>query len=125
MPWKEQIIYCCLYRAGGKDEECLTQSIGGENLYGNTYRQVMPVWLLQGAQEAQLLLPCSSQKASPRLSQGLQSCASCKGTSQRNNPRFSCPFQVFLELSREQEKDNFDLALDGTFDWKQLQQEDC
>ncbi|NXA95419.1 ABCA9 protein, partial [Melanocharis versteri] len=37
---------------------------------------------------------------------------------------FSCPFQVFLELSREQEKDNFDLTLDGTFDWKQLQQED-
>ncbi|XP_059720198.1 ATP-binding cassette sub-family A member 9 isoform X2 [Haemorhous mexicanus] len=33
--------------------------------------------------------------------------------------------QVFLELSREQEKDNFDLTLDGTFDWKQLQQEDC
>ncbi|KAM4890097.1 ATP-binding cassette sub-family A member 9-like [Sylvia borin] len=33
--------------------------------------------------------------------------------------------QVFLELSREQEKDNFDLALDGAFDWKQLQQEDC
>ncbi|NXC31749.1 ABCAA protein, partial [Campylorhamphus procurvoides] len=33
-------------------------------------------------------------------------------------------FQVFLELSREQEKDNFDLALDGPFDWKQLQQED-
>ncbi|NXH11820.1 ABCAA protein, partial [Bucco capensis] len=32
--------------------------------------------------------------------------------------------QVFLELSREQEKDNFDLTLDGTFDWKQLQQED-
>ncbi|NXN97469.1 ABCAA protein, partial [Rhinopomastus cyanomelas] len=36
----------------------------------------------------------------------------------------SCSFQVFLELSREQEKDNFDLALDGTFEWKQLQQED-
>ncbi|NXR03840.1 ABCAA protein, partial [Sagittarius serpentarius] len=36
----------------------------------------------------------------------------------------SCPFQVFLELSREQEKDNFDLTLDGTFKWKQLQQED-
>ncbi|NWV20453.1 ABCA9 protein, partial [Origma solitaria] len=36
----------------------------------------------------------------------------------------SCPFQVFLELSREQEKDNFDLTLDGTFDWKQLQQEE-
>ncbi|NXY02977.1 ABCAA protein, partial [Pteruthius melanotis] len=35
-----------------------------------------------------------------------------------------CPIQVFLELSREQEKDNFDLTLDGTFDWKQLQQED-
>ncbi|NWS77630.1 ABCAA protein, partial [Crotophaga sulcirostris] len=35
-----------------------------------------------------------------------------------------CPFQVFLELSREQEKDNFDLTLDGTFEWKQLQQED-
>ncbi|XP_062362497.1 ATP-binding cassette sub-family A member 10-like [Cinclus cinclus] len=33
--------------------------------------------------------------------------------------------QVFLELSREHEKDNFDLTLDGTFDWKQLQQEDC
>ncbi|NWH25845.1 ABCAA protein, partial [Grus americana] len=36
----------------------------------------------------------------------------------------SCPLQVFLELSREQEKDNFDLTLDGTFEWKQLQQED-
>ncbi|NWU57048.1 ABCAA protein, partial [Dromas ardeola] len=36
----------------------------------------------------------------------------------------SSPFQVFLELSREQEKDNFDLTLDGTFEWKQLQQED-
>ncbi|NXP86192.1 ABCA9 protein, partial [Passerina amoena] len=35
-----------------------------------------------------------------------------------------CSFQVFLELSREQEKENFDLTLDGTFDWKQLQQED-
>ncbi|NXM38200.1 ABCA9 protein, partial [Gymnorhina tibicen] len=35
-----------------------------------------------------------------------------------------CPFQVLLELSREQEKENFDLTLDGTFDWKQLQQED-
>ncbi|XP_076209679.1 ATP-binding cassette sub-family A member 10-like isoform X1 [Aptenodytes patagonicus] len=33
--------------------------------------------------------------------------------------------QVFLELSREQEKDNFDPTLDGTFEWKQLQQEDC
>ncbi|KAM6050798.1 ATP-binding cassette sub-family A member 10 isoform 1-T1 [Chlamydotis macqueenii] len=33
--------------------------------------------------------------------------------------------QVFLELCREQEKDNFDLTLDGTFEWKQLQQEDC
>ncbi|NXA35903.1 ABCAA protein, partial [Eudromia elegans] len=32
--------------------------------------------------------------------------------------------QVFLELSREQEKENFDLTLDGTFDWKQLQQEE-
>ncbi|NXE05293.1 ABCAA protein, partial [Lophotis ruficrista] len=36
----------------------------------------------------------------------------------------SRPFQVFLELCREQEKDNFDLTLDGTFEWKQLQQED-
>uniref|UniRef100_A0A8C6Z540 ABC transporter domain-containing protein n=1 Tax=Nothoprocta perdicaria TaxID=30464 RepID=A0A8C6Z540_NOTPE len=34
------------------------------------------------------------------------------------------PSAVFLELSREQEKENFDLTLDGTFDWKQLQQED-
>uniref|UniRef100_A0A8C8BFN4 ABC transporter domain-containing protein n=1 Tax=Otus sunia TaxID=257818 RepID=A0A8C8BFN4_9STRI len=33
--------------------------------------------------------------------------------------------QVFLELSREQEKGDFDLALDGTFEWKQLQLEDC
>ncbi|NWS10674.1 ABCA9 protein, partial [Pachyramphus minor] len=32
--------------------------------------------------------------------------------------------QVFLELCREQEKDNFDLTLDGTFEWKQLQQEE-
>ncbi|NWR32825.1 ABCAA protein, partial [Tachuris rubrigastra] len=36
----------------------------------------------------------------------------------------SCTFQVFLELSREQEKDNFDLTLDGTFEWKHLQQEE-
>ncbi|NXE27421.1 ABCAA protein, partial [Ardeotis kori] len=36
----------------------------------------------------------------------------------------SHPFQVFLELCREQAKDNFDLTLDGTFEWKQLQQED-
>ncbi|NWZ39588.1 ABCA9 protein, partial [Brachypodius atriceps] len=36
----------------------------------------------------------------------------------------SYPFQVFLELSREQEKENFDLTLDGAFDWKRLQQED-
>ncbi|NWH66418.1 ABCAA protein, partial [Geococcyx californianus] len=35
-----------------------------------------------------------------------------------------CPFQVFWELSREQEKDNLDLTLDGTFEWKQLQEED-
>ncbi|KAM9222080.1 ATP-binding cassette sub-family A member 10-like [Leptosomus discolor] len=33
--------------------------------------------------------------------------------------------QVFLELSREQEKDDFDLTSDGAFEWKQLQQEDC
>ncbi|NWU12884.1 ABCA9 protein, partial [Cephalopterus ornatus] len=36
----------------------------------------------------------------------------------------SCTFQVFLELSREQEKDNFDLTLDGTFEWKQLHHEE-
>lgn len=61
----------------------------------------------------------------------MQSYTSCKGASQylvkvREIIRvLSCPFQVFLELSREQEKDNFDLTLDGTFEWKQLQQEDC
>lgn len=43
VPQKQQIIYCCLYTAGGKAEECLSQSFGGENLYGNTYRQGMPV----------------------------------------------------------------------------------
>ncbi|XP_067403873.1 uncharacterized protein [Emydura macquarii macquarii] len=32
--------------------------------------------------------------------------------------------QVFLELTREQEMDNFDMALEGTFKWKKLQQED-
>ncbi|KFO87882.1 ATP-binding cassette sub-family A member 10, partial [Buceros rhinoceros silvestris] len=32
----------------------------------------------------------------------------------------SCSFQVFLELSREQETDNFDLTLDGAFEWKRL-----
>ncbi|XP_008492894.2 ATP-binding cassette sub-family A member 10 isoform X1 [Calypte anna] len=32
--------------------------------------------------------------------------------------------QVFLELAREQEKENFDLTLGGTYEWKQLQQED-
>ncbi|NXG67151.1 ABCAA protein, partial [Hemiprocne comata] len=36
----------------------------------------------------------------------------------------SCLFQVVLELSREQEKDNSDLTLGGTFKWKHLQQED-
>lgn len=45
--------------------------------------------------------------------------------SQRNNQGFILPFQVFLELSREQERDNFDPTLDGTFEWKQLQQEEC
>ncbi|NWQ92203.1 ABCAA protein, partial [Burhinus bistriatus] len=37
---------------------------------------------------------------------------------------FKARHAVFLELSREQEKDNFDMTLDGTFEWKQLQQED-
>nr|XP_014432059.1 ATP-binding cassette sub-family A member 9 isoform X2 [Pelodiscus sinensis] len=32
--------------------------------------------------------------------------------------------QVFLELSREQEMNNFDTALEGTFEWKRLHQED-
>uniref|UniRef100_A0A8D0HD28 ABC transporter domain-containing protein n=1 Tax=Sphenodon punctatus TaxID=8508 RepID=A0A8D0HD28_SPHPU len=32
--------------------------------------------------------------------------------------------QVFLELCREQERENFDLTLDATFEWRQLQQED-
>ncbi|XP_029455151.1 ATP-binding cassette sub-family A member 9-like isoform X2 [Rhinatrema bivittatum] len=32
--------------------------------------------------------------------------------------------QVFLELTKEQEREDFDMALDTTFDWKQLQQED-
>ncbi|XP_074871065.1 ATP-binding cassette sub-family A member 9-like isoform X2 [Carettochelys insculpta] len=32
--------------------------------------------------------------------------------------------QVFLELSREQEMDNFDMALEGTFEWNRLQQDD-
>nr|XP_033816948.1 ATP-binding cassette sub-family A member 9-like isoform X2 [Geotrypetes seraphini] len=32
--------------------------------------------------------------------------------------------QVFLELTKEQERDDFDLTLDTTFDWKRLQQED-
>ncbi|NXG78191.1 ABCAA protein, partial [Baryphthengus martii] len=36
----------------------------------------------------------------------------------------TCPFQVFLELSREQEKENFDLTFDRDFEWKKLQQED-
>lgn len=30
-----------------------------------------------------------------------------------------CLFQAFLDLSREQAKDNFDLALDGNYGWKQ------
>ncbi|RLV94599.1 hypothetical protein DV515_00013078 [Chloebia gouldiae] len=47
----------------------------------------------------------------------------CKGRSRDNS--CSQAGSVFLELCREQEKDNFDLTLDGTFDWKQLQQEDC
>ncbi|NWW43952.1 ABCAA protein, partial [Pedionomus torquatus] len=33
-------------------------------------------------------------------------------------------FEVFLELSREQEKDNFDLTLDGALEWKHLQEQD-
>ncbi|KAL8163513.1 UNVERIFIED_CONTAM: hypothetical protein K2H54_027433 [Gekko kuhli] len=32
--------------------------------------------------------------------------------------------QVFLELCKEQERDRFDAALDSTFEWKQLQQDD-
>ncbi|XP_077184470.1 ATP-binding cassette sub-family A member 10-like isoform X2 [Paroedura picta] len=32
--------------------------------------------------------------------------------------------QVFLELCKEQERDHFDAALDSTFEWKQLQQDD-
>ncbi|XP_078510414.1 ATP-binding cassette sub-family A member 10-like [Lissotriton helveticus] len=32
--------------------------------------------------------------------------------------------QVFLELTKEQEKDDFDMALDSTYEWKQLQEED-
>ncbi|XP_078510413.1 ABC-type organic anion transporter ABCA8-like [Lissotriton helveticus] len=32
--------------------------------------------------------------------------------------------QVFLELTKEQEKDDFDMALDATYEWKQLQEED-
>lgn len=125
VPCKQQIIHCCLYKAGGKDEECLNQSIGGENLCGNAYRQVMPVWSLQRAQEAQLLLPCSSQKSSPCLSQGCRAVPPTKEPRREITQVLSCPFQVFLELSREQEKENFDLTLDGAFDWKRLQQEDC
>ncbi|NWV60609.1 ABCA6 protein, partial [Malurus elegans] len=45
-------------------------------------------------------------------------------TQAEKQPKCYCPFQVLLELSREQEKDNFELPLDGTFDWKQLQQQD-
>ncbi|NXN18950.1 ABCAA protein, partial [Indicator maculatus] len=52
----------------------------------------------------------------------LEEASQCQGKEQYSAS--SCPFQVFLELSREQEKDNFDLTLDGAFDWKQLQQED-
>ncbi|NXJ90180.1 ABCAA protein, partial [Corythaixoides concolor] len=37
---------------------------------------------------------------------------------------FKARHAVVLELSREQEKDDFDLTLDRTFKWKQLQQED-
>uniref|UniRef100_A0A8C3FSN8 ATP binding cassette subfamily A member 10 n=1 Tax=Chrysemys picta bellii TaxID=8478 RepID=A0A8C3FSN8_CHRPI len=33
-------------------------------------------------------------------------------------------FQVFLELSREQEKEDFDMNLDSTAEWKLLQQDD-
>lgn len=47
VPCKQKIIDCCWYKAGSKDEECLSPSIGGENLYGNTYRQGVPVCLLQ------------------------------------------------------------------------------
>lgn len=125
VPWKQQIIHCCLYKAGGKDEECLSQSIGGENLFGNAYRQVMPVWSLWRAQEAQLLLPCSSQKSSPGLSRGCRAVPPAKEPRRKITQVLSYPFQVFLELSREQEKENFDLTLDGAFDWKRLQQEDC
>ncbi|KAK1195197.1 ABCAA protein, partial [Pygoscelis papua] len=58
------------------------------------------------------------------LSQSFSKLEEVSSESQRNNQGFILPFQVFLELSREQEKDNFDPTLDGTFEWKQLQQED-
>lgn len=85
--WEQQIIYCCLHKAGGKDEECLSQSIGGENLCGNTYREVMPVWFLQRARGAQLLLP---QKSSPPLSQGCRAVPPAK-EQHRNNPSTNSP----------------------------------
>ncbi|KAF1616889.1 ATP-binding cassette sub-family A member 10, partial [Eudyptes chrysolophus] len=58
------------------------------------------------------------------LSQSFFKLEEVSSESQRNNQGFILPFQVFLELSREQERDNFDPTLDGTFEWKQLQQED-
>ncbi|NXY90850.1 ABCAA protein, partial [Alcedo cyanopectus] len=58
------------------------------------------------------------------LSQSFAKLEEASSASQRNNQSLSHPFQVFLELSREQEKDNFDLTLDGGFKWKQLQKED-
>ncbi|KAF1650390.1 ATP-binding cassette sub-family A member 10, partial [Eudyptes chrysocome] len=58
------------------------------------------------------------------LSQSFSKLEEVSSESQRNNQGFILPFQVFLELSREQERDNFDPTLDGTFEWKQLQQED-
>ena len=36
----------------------------------------------------------------------------------------SCPSQVFLELSKEQELDDFDEELDPSVKWKLLPQED-
>ncbi|KAF1452501.1 ATP-binding cassette sub-family A member 10, partial [Spheniscus demersus] len=58
------------------------------------------------------------------LSQSFSKLEEVSSESQRNNQGFILPFQVFLELSREQERDNFDPTLDGTFEWKQLQQEE-
>uniref|UniRef100_A0A8C0VBF8 ABC transporter domain-containing protein n=1 Tax=Cyanistes caeruleus TaxID=156563 RepID=A0A8C0VBF8_CYACU len=83
--------------------------------------------IFPGAARQERLSSCSPvpQKPLHTSPRGCRAVPLAKEQHREITQALPCPSQVFLELSREQEKDNFDLTLDGTFDWKQLQQEDC